>query len=325
MFDRQGTNVAYSKSIKIFSGSASTALTTGICQTVEVPCGRVNVGKFSDGEIKVQIGENIRGSDVFIVNSTCPPVNDNIMELLILIDAARRASADRVTAVLPYFGYARQDRKDRPRVPITAKLVSNLLVAAGADRVLTIDLHCGQIQGFFDIPVDHLSGDVVFVNHLIERGVEDLVVVAPDMGSVARIREFARRLDVPLAIVDKRRPKENVSEVMHVIGAELVEGKHALIFDDMIDTGGTLVKAAKAIKDLGALDVMACSTHPIFSGDAIARIEDSVLSEVLVSDTVPLKADAIASDKIKVLSIATLLGEAIRRVHQEESLSILFR
>jgi ribose-phosphate pyrophosphokinase len=315
--------VAYSKSIKVFSGSASVALTDGICQTVEVPRSHVSVGKFSDGEIKVQIGENIRGSDVFIVNSTCPPVNDNLMELLILIDAARRASADRVTAVLPYFGYARQDRKDRPRVPITAKLVSNLLVAAGADRVLTIDLHCGQIQGFFDIPVDHLSGDVVFVNHFTERGLDNLVVVSPDTGSVARIREFARRLDVPLAIVDKRRPKENISEVMHVIGD--VEGKHALIFDDMIDTGGTLVKAAKAIKDLGALDVIACSTHPVFSGDAIARIEDSVLSEVLVSDTVPLKPDAIASDKVKVLSIASLLGEAIRRVHQEESLSILFR
>ena len=315
--------MAFSKSIKVFSGSASVALTDGICQTVEVPRGRAAVGKFSDGEIKVQIGENIRGSDVFIINSTCPPVNDNLMELLILIDAARRASADRVTAVLPYFGYARQDRKDRPRVPITAKLVSNLIVAAGADRVLTVDLHCGQIQGFFDIPVDHLSGDVVFVNHFKERGIDNLVVVSPDTGSVARIREFARRLDAPLAIVDKRRPKENVSEVMHVIGE--VEGKHALIFDDMIDTGGTLCKAAKAIKDLGALDVIACSTHPVFSGDAIARIDDSVLSEVLVSDTVPLKADARASDKIKVLSIASLVGEAIRRVHQEESLSILFR
>jgi len=315
--------VAFSKSVKIFSGSASVALTDGICQNVETTRGRASVGKFSDGESKVQIGENIRGSDVFIVNSTCPPVNDNLMEMLILIDAACRASAERVTAVLPYFGYARQDRKDRPRVPITAKLVSNLLVAAGADRVLTIDLHCGQIQGFFDIPVDHLSGDVVFVNHILEREIENLVVVSPDTGSVARIREFARRLDAPLAIVDKRRPKENVSEVMHVIGD--VEGKHALIFDDMIDTGGTLVKAAKAIKDLGALDVIACSTHPVFSGDAVARIEDSVLDEVLVSDTVPLKAEAKACDKIRVLSIAPLLGEAIRRVHQEESLSILFR
>jgi ribose-phosphate pyrophosphokinase len=285
--------------------------------------GRAFVGRFSDGEVKVQIGENIRGSDVFIVNSTCPPVNDNLLELLILIDAARRASADRVTAVLPYFGYARQDRKDRPRVPITAKLVSNLVVAAGADRVLTVDLHCGQMQGFFDIPVDHLSADVVFVNYFMERGIDDSVVVSPDTGSVARIREFARRLDAPLAIVDKRRPRENESEVMNVIGE--VAGKHVLIFDDMIDSGGTLVKAAQKIKDLGALDVIACSTHPVFSGEAVTRIQNSVLDEVIVSDSIPLNANAQACPKIKTLSLAPLIGEAIRRIHQEESLSILFR
>ena len=315
--------MAYSKSIKILSGSGSEALTDGICTQVELTRARATVGRFSDGEVKVQIGENIRGSDVFIVNSTSPPVNDHLMELLILIDAACRASADRVTAVLPYYGYARQDRKDRPRVPITAKLVSNLLVAAGADRVLTVDLHCGQIQGFFDIPVDHLSADVVFANYFMEQGIDNIVVVSPDTGSVARIREFARRLEAPLAIVDKRRPKENESEVMNLIGE--VAGKHALVFDDMIDTGGTLVKAAKAIKEQGALDVIACSTHAVFSGDAVQRITDSVLDEVLVSDSIPLKPEATACEKIKVLSIAPLVGEAIRRIHQEESLSILFR
>ena len=315
--------MAYSKSIKILCGGASEALTDGICSRLEIPRSKARVGRFSDGEVKVQIGENVRGSDVFIVNSTCPPVNDHLLELLILVDAACRASADRVTAVLPYFGYARQDRKDRPRVPITAKLVSNLIVAAGADRVLAVDLHCGQIQGFFDIPVDHLSADVVFVNYFLEREVENIVVVSPDTGSVARIREFARRLEAPLAIVDKRRPKENEAEVMNVIGD--VAGKHALIFDDMIDTAGTLVKAAQAIKDRGALDVIACSTHAIFSGDAIKRIENSVLDEVLVSDSVPLKPEAAACPKVKVLSIAPLVGEAIRRIHQEESLSILFR
>lgn len=315
--------MAYSKSIKILSGSASEALTDGICSHIEVSRAMAIVDRFSDGEVKVQIGENIRGSDVFIVNSTSPPVNDHLLELLILIDAARRASADRVTAVLPYFGYARQDRKDRPRVPITAKLVSNLIVAAGAHRVLTVDLHCGQLQGFFDIPVDHLSGDVVFANHLKNCGFEDAVVISPDTGSVARIREFARRLDAPLAIVDKRRPKENESEVMNVIGE--VAGRHALIFDDMIDTGGTLVKAATAIKEKGALSVRACATHAILSGNACRLIEESVLEEVLVSDSIPLNDHARNCSKIKVLSIAQLMGEAIRRIHQEESLSILFK
>ncbi|GMV99040.1 MAG: ribose-phosphate pyrophosphokinase [Candidatus Hydrogenedentota bacterium] len=316
--------MAYSRNVKVFSGTASQALTEGVCKYLEIPPGRVLIGEFSDGEIKLQVHENIRGSDVFIINSTSPPVNRNIMELLIFIDAAKRASVDRVTAVIPYYGYARQDRKDRPRVPITAKLVSNLLVAAGVDRVLTVDLHCGQIQGFFDIPVDHLSGDVVFVNHLLERGLnKNTVVVSPDTGSVARIRDFARRLEVPLAIIDKRRPKENESEVMNVIGE--VEGLHAIIFDDMIDTGGTLVKAAQAIKNLGAIDVIACSTHGVFSGSAIERIQNSVLDEVLVSDSIPLSEAARQCTKIKVLSIAPLVGEAIRRIHQEESVSILFR
>ncbi len=312
----------YSKDIKIFSGTASSALAQGICSHLNLTLGKATVGRFSDGEIKVQLGENVRGSDVFIVNSSSPPVNDHLMEMLILIDAARRASADRVTAVMPYFGYARQDRKDKPRVPISAKLVANLMVASGANRLLTVDLHCGQIQGFFDIPVDHLRGDAVFGTYMAARKIKNLVVVSPDTGSVMRAREFANRLDAPLAIVDKRRPKENVAEVMNIIGS--VEGKHALIFDDMIDTAGTLVKAAKAIKDAGALDVMACATHPILSGEAIARLHDSAMHEVLVGDTVPLTEAGLAEPKLNVLSFAAYLGEAIRRIHEEESVSSLF-
>ena len=315
--------MAYSKDMKIFCGSASVALTQGICSHLGIEQGKAVVGTFSDGEIRIQIGENIRGKDVFVINSTCPPVNHNLMELLMLIDAARRASAARVTAVLPYFGYARQDRKDKPRVPITAKLVSNLLVAAGAERVLTLDLHCGQIQGFFDIPVDHLSGWVEFVRQFDLRKQENLVLVSPDIGSVARAREIANRLEVPLAIVDKRRPKENVSEVMNVIGE--VEGMRALLYDDMIDTAGTLVKAAQAIKDCGAVDIVACATHAVFSGRAVDLIEESVLSEVYVSDSIPLSERAATCDKIKVISFAGMIGEAIHHIHEEESVSILFR
>lgn len=314
--------MAYSKDMKIFSGSASAALTRGVCAHLNMEQGKATVGRFSDGEVHVQLGENVRGDDVFIINSTSPPVNENLVELLILIDAARRASAERVTAVLPYFGYARQDRKDKPRVPITAKLVANMIVAAGADRVLTVDLHCGQIQGFFDIPVDHLRGDLVFGRYLQERKMENLVVVSPDTGSVTRARQFADRLDAPLAIVDKRRPKANVAEVMNIIGN--VAGRRALLFDDMIDTAGTLLKAAQAIKDQGAVDVMACTTHPVLSGDSVQRIEDSVLLEVLVSDTVPLAEHAANSPKIKVLSFAPVIGEAIRMIHEEESVSNLF-
>ena len=315
--------MAYSKETKIFSGTASAALTQGICEHLEVAPGQLFVGTFSDGEVHVQLGENVRGYDVFIVNSTSPPVNHNLMELLILIDAAKRASAERVTAVLPYFGYARQDRKDKPRVPISAKLVANLLVASGADRVLTVDLHCGQIQGFFDIPLDHLRGDVVFGSYLLKQQAKDLVVVSPDTGSVARAREFANRLNASLAIVDKRRPKENEAEVMNIIGS--VEGKHALIFDDMIDTAGTLVKAAQAVAEHGALDVMACATHPVLSGKAIDLINASVLGQVLVSDSVPLDGKAAACPKLNVLSFAPLIGEAIRRIHDEESVSSLFK
>jgi ribose-phosphate pyrophosphokinase len=245
------------------------------------------------------------------------------MELLIMIDAAKRASANRVTAVLPYFGYARQDRKDRPRVAITAKLVSNLLVAAGADRILTVDLHCGQIQGFFDIPLDHLNAEIVFADQMATLEIPDLTVVSPDVGSVRRIRDFAERIDCPMAIVDKRRAKANESEVMNVIGE--VKDRNVVIFDDMIDTGGTLVKAAEAIMERGALSVRACATHGVLSGPAIERIQNSVLTEVWLTDSIPLSAEASASGKFVVLSIAPLIGEAIRRIHQEESVSSLFR
>jgi len=316
--------VGYTSDMKVFSGSASEALTQGICRHLGIEKARCTVGKFSDGEIHVQIGENVRGRDVFLVNSTSPPVNRHLMELLIMIDAAKRASAERVTAVLPYFGYARQDRKDKARVPITAKLVANLIAAAGANRVLTVDLHCGQIQGFFDIPVDHLTAEVVFTNYLEEENtIEDLLIVSPDTGSVARAREFANRLGAPLAIVDKRRPKENVAEVMNIIGE--VDGKNCLIFDDMIDTAGTLVKAARALKQQGAKSVRSCATHPIFSGPALTNIEHSELEQLIVCDSVPLSEQVAANPKVVVLSLASLIGEAIRRIHKDESVSSLFR
>ncbi len=314
--------MAYGKGMKVFCGNASRAVAEGICSHLEVSQGEARVDQFSNGEVRVQIGENIRGCDVYLVNSISPPVNDHLVELLILIDAANRASAARVTAVLPHFGYARQDRKDRPRVPITAKLVSNLLVAAGADRVLTVDLHCGQIQGFFDIPMDHLSADVVFANDLVSSGADNLVIVAPDTGSVARTREFAGRLDAPLVIVDKRRPGPGISKVMNVIGE--VDGRRALIFDDMIDSGGTLVNAAQALRDQGAVEVAACATHALFSGRCVELIEESVLTEVVISDSIPLSEKAAACSKVRVLSIAPLIGEAIRRIHHEESVSSLF-
>ena len=316
--------MSYAQELKVFHGRASRALAESICESLEIQPGRAIVGEFSDGETNVQIGENVRGRDVFLVNSTSPPVNRHIMELLIMIDAAKRASAARVTAVMPYFGYARQDRKDKARVPITAKLVANLLTAAGADRILTVDLHCGQIQGFFDIPVDHLNADVVFVNYLMEHPIrENSVVVSPDMGSVKRAREFANRLGMSLAIVDKRRPKENVSEVMHLIGD--VAGKHAVIFDDMIDTAGTLVKAARSLMDHGALSVRACATHPVLSGPAIDNIEASALEEVLVCDAIPLSERGKQVKKIKVLTLAPLIAEAIRRINKDESVSSLFK
>ncbi len=313
----------YSDEMKIFSGSASVELTQRACAHLYEVKGEATVGQFSDGEVKILIAENIRGKDVFIINSTAPDINRNLMELLILIDASRRASAARVTAVLPYFGYARQDRKDRPRAPITAKLVANMITVAGADRVLCLDLHVEQIQGFFDIPVDHLSGDVEFVRHLKETRPKNLVVVSPDTGSVRRARAVANRLNAPLAIVDKRRPKENESEVMNIIGD--VDGMNAILFDDMIDTAGTLVKAAEAIKSAGATSVRACATHAVFSGEAISRINDSVLEEVIVSDSIPLTDAGKANGKIKVISFAPLIAESIKRIHEEKSVSILFR
>lgn len=316
--------VAQANDMVIISGNASPMLAQGVCEHLGLHTGISTVSTFSDGEIKVQIGENVRGRDVFLLNSTSPPVNRHLMELLIMIDAAKRASAERITAVLPYFGYARQDRKDKSRVPITAKLVANLLTAAGANRILTVDLHCGQIQGFFDIPVDHLAAEIVFVEYLKQQVIgETLTVVSPDMGSVARAREFANHLGVPLAIVDKRRPKENVAEVMNIIGD--VKGRHTLILDDMIDTAGTLVKAAQAIKDQGALSVRACATHPIFSGPALDNISNSVLEEILVCDSVPLSDKARTISKIRVLTLAPLIGEAIKRIHKDESVSSLFK
>ena len=316
--------MSYRGDMKIFSGSASHALVAKTCENLEMEPGRCDVGRFSDGEVRVQIRENVRGRDVFLVNSTSPPVDDHLMELLIMVDAARRASAERITAVLPYFGYARQDRKDKPRVPITAKLVANLLAASGANRVLTVDLHCGQIQGFFDVPVDHLAAEVVFQQHFNSHyDREKLVVISPDTGSVGRAREFANRLEVPLAIVDKRRPRQNEAEVMNIIGN--VDGLHCLIFDDMIDTAGTLVKAANALMDRGAASVRACATHPILSGPALDNIAQSALEEVVVTDSIPLRPEAAAVPKVKALTIAPLLAEAIRRIHKYESVSSLFR
>ena len=322
--EREGEAVVYSEEMRIISGRASVDLSRAICEYLQTDPGHATISNFSDGEIRCQIAENIRGKDVFIINSTCPPVNRNIMELLILIDAAKRASAARVTAVLPYFGYARQERKDRPRVPITAKLVCNLLVASGATRVLALDLHSGQIQGFFDIPVDHLSGEVVFAKLLSDGGFqgEDTVVVSPDTGSVKRAREVANRIDASLAIVDKRRPNPNMAEVMNVIGD--VDGKQAVLFDDLVDTAGTLCNAAQAVKARGASKVIACCTHPVLSGDAVKRVQESPIEEMWVSDSIPLHDKAAACGKVKVLTFAPSLGEAIRRIHCEESLSTLF-
>jgi ribose-phosphate pyrophosphokinase len=284
--------------------------------------GNAEVKTFSDGEISVEINENVRGKDVFIIQPTCPPVNDNLMELLIMIDAARRASAGRITAVIPYYGYARQDRKVAPRQPISAKLVANLITVAGASRVLTMDLHAGQIQGFFDIPVDNLFARPVLLHYLKEHFKDDLVIVSPDAGGVERARAFAKRLDASLAIIDKRRERANVAEVMNIIGD--VKGKTAVIVDDMVDTGGTLTKAASALLDKGASAVYACCTHPVLSGNAVQRIEESPIKELIVTDTIPLSEEARKCKKIKVLSVGKLFGEAVRRIHLNESVSVLF-
>lgn len=308
--------------LAIFSGRANAQLATKVCQYVGVPPGCIEVSNFSDGEIYVQIQENVRGRDVFVIQPTCPPVNENLVELLIIIDALKRSSARRITAVIPYFGYARQDKKDEPRVPITAKLVADLIDAAGADRVLAMDLHTAQLQGFFDIPVDNLFASPVLLQSVKQRHDLDLMVISPDTGGLARARAFARLLEAPLGIIDKRRESKNVAQVLHIIGD--VTGRDVLLPDDMIDTAGTIVNAAEALVKNGARSVMACCTHPVFSGPAIERIINSPLREVAVTDTIPLREDALACEKITTLSIAGLLGEAIRRIHNDESVSSLF-
>ncbi|AOY75503.1 ribose-phosphate diphosphokinase [Clostridium formicaceticum] len=307
--------------IKIFSGNANVGLAKEIAQEIGVPLGNCEVGTFSDGEIAVNINETVRGADVFVVQPTHPPVNDHLMELLILIDAFKRASAGRITAVLPYYGYARQDRKAKARDPITAKLVADLLTVAGADRVLAMDLHAAQIQGYFNIPVDHLLGVPILAEYFIKKNIQDLIVVSPDLGSVTRARNFANHLDAPIAIIDKRRPKANVSEVMNIIGE--VEGKNVILIDDMIDTAGTIVQAANALKEFGAKDVYAACTHPLLSGPAIERIQNSQIKELITTNSITL-AEEKNIDKIKVMSVARLFAEAIQRIYKNISVSRLF-
>ena len=307
--------------IKIFSGNSNPELAQKIASQLGVELGDAVVTRFSDGEISVNINESVRGVDAFIIQSTCSPVNRHLMEMLIMIDAFKRASAGRITAVIPYYGYARQDRKAKARDPITAKLVANLLTAAGADRILTMDLHANQIQGYFDIPVDHLLGGRILMEHFEKMNIEDLVVVSPDHGSVARARTFAQYLDSPIAIVDKRRPKDNVSEVMNIIGD--VRDKNLIILDDMIDTAGTLCNAAEALKKFGAKNIYACCTHPVLSGPAIERIQSSELTEVIVLDTIPLPEEK-RIEKIKILSTAPLFASAIEKIFDCESVSVLF-
>jgi ribose-phosphate pyrophosphokinase len=307
--------------LKLFSGNANRPLAEEIATILGTPLGQAEVARFSDGEVFVQIDENVRGADVFVIQPTCPPVNDNLMELLVMLDAFKRASAQRITAVLPYYGYGRQDRKVRPRVPISAKLVADLITVAGAHRLLAIDLHAGQIQGFFDIPVDHLFAAPVIIEHMQTLGLQDLTVVAPDAGGVERARAIAKRLDAGLAIIDKRRDGPNVSVFMYLIGE--VRGRDCLIIDDMIDTAGTLVQAADALKREGARRILACGVHPVLSGPALPRIESAPLELVVVTNTIPLDRVKRQS-KITVLSVAPLLAQAIRRIHDEESVSTLF-
>ena len=315
------------KDIKIFGGSSNRPLAEAICREMGVQIGNAEMGSFSDGENYVSIYETVRGSDVFVIQSTCAPVNDNLMELLITIDALKRASAGRINAVIPYFGYARQDRKTKPRDPISAKLVADLITKAGADRVLTMDLHANQIQGFFDIPVDNLLGSPVFLDYFRTKYAavhEETMVVSPDVGSVARARAFAQKLDVPMAIVDKRRQKANSSEVMNIIGD--VKGRDVILLDDMVDTGGSLCHAAKALVDIGhAKSVTACASHGVLSGPAYDRIKDSVIDEVLFLNTIQPRADVnTICPKIKYLSVAHMFAEAIERIYEERSVSKLF-
>ena len=305
----------------IITGNANPKLAQEICQYLKMPLGDTLVTTFSEGEVRVKINENVRGKDVFIVQPTCPPVNNNLMELLILVDALRRASAKRITAVLPYFGYARQDRKDQPRVPITAKLVANLITTAGADRILTVDLHAGQIQGFFDIPMDHLYAVNIFVTHIKKIKLKNIVIVSPDVGGIKMARAYAKRFEAPLAIVDKRRISEEDTEAMNILGE--IRGKNLIIVDDLVATASSLVEAAAALKKQGGKEIYAAITHPILSGPAIKRINDSVIKKLFVTNTIPVE-NGKKHKKIEVLSIAPLLAEAIKRIHNEESVSCLF-
>lgn len=307
--------------LKVFTGNSNKELVQKICKQLKTPLGKSVVKSFSDGEINVEIDESVRGMDVFVIQSISAPINDNLMELLILIDALKRASAERITAVLPYYGYARQDRKVLPRAPISAKLVADLITTAGASRILTVDLHAGQIQGFFNIPVDHLFASPVLLNYL-KHLKNDIVIVSPDAGGVERARAYAKRLNSSLAIIDKRREAPNVSQVMNIIGdvSEMV----AVLVDDMVDTGGTLVRAAYALMDKGAKAVYACCTHPILSGQAVEVLMESPIVEMIVTDTIPLREEAEKCPKIKVFSISSLLADAIRRIYKDESVSCLF-
>jgi len=311
-------------SLKVFSGSANATLTAEICRRLGIEVGQSSNSRFSDGELNFRILENVRGCDCFIVQPSCPPVDQNILELLIMIDAFRRSSSRRITAVIPYYGYGRKDRKDKPRVPISAKLVANLIVRAGADRVLCVDLHAGQIQAFFDIPVDHIFAAPVLVGYFQQLAVPNLVVVAPDSGGVERARAYAKRLDAELAIIDKRREKDkmNVVEIMNVVGD--VRDKNCLIVDDMIDTAGTLTKGALALREAGALDIYACATHAVLSGPAHERIAESVIKQVAVTNTIPPRHCDETADRIVCLSVAELLAEAIASIHDETSVSRLF-
>ena len=310
--------------LKLFTGNSNPALAKRIADAMGVSLGDCTVKQFADGEVSVNFNETVRGCDVFLIQSTCCPVNDNFMELLVMIDACRRASANRITAVMPYFGYARQDRKARPRDPISAKLCANMLEAAGADRVLTMDLHANQIQGFFDIPVDNLLGTKILSQHFFDKlgtNNPDYVVVSPDLGSVTRARKFTDKLDLPMAIVDKRRPKPNVSEVMNIIGD--IKDKHVILVDDMVDTAGTLCNGAKALIERGAKSVTACATHGVLSGPAIERLQNSVIDKLVLLDTIPVEGEK-AIDKIEVLTVADLFAEAIHRIYDENAISDLF-
>ncbi len=313
----------HGKDIKLFTGNSHPALAEEIAEKIGLPVGKATVGKFSDGETEVNIGELVRGSDVFVIQSTCYPVNDNLIELLVMIDALKRASAGRITAVIPYFGYARQDRKAKSRDPISAKLVANLITTAGADRVLTMDLHAPQLQGFFDIPLDHLMGVPILARYFQEKfpNHDDMVAVSPDVGSVARARKFAQRLEIPIAIIDKRRPKANVSEIMNVIGN--IENKRCVLVDDLIDTAGTIVNGVEALLKMGAKEVYACCTHSVLSGPAIEKIADPKIKELVTLNTVPIATDKML-DKITVISVASIFAQAIERIYGDMSISKLF-